>query len=222
MLTNRKGKKTRKQSSFVRFNSMPGRYEPPQPGPFDASITITKRFRFIATAASTGVIISAEQMLAMFCMGTGTGSVNGIPNGVRLKKVKLWGPTVAALTPVTVSLQWISSPAVTSFGGSQKRISDTSMGSTFPAYITAAPEKDTIQAQWLTAFTGASEQSLFLISFPANSIVDVSLDYRITGTPGLVTTVASSAGGQLYILALDNAQSGGTNNLVPVSFPTTV
>jgi len=222
MQSNRKGKKNRRQIPSARFNSVPGRYEPPQPGPFDAAITITKKFRFIATAASTGVTITAEQLLAMFCVGSGTTTVLSLAIGFRLKKVKVWGPTVAALTPVTVSLQWLSSPAVTSFGGSQKRVSDTSMGSTFPAYITAAPERDTIQAQWLGTFTGVNEQQMFTLAFPANSVVDVSVDYRITGSQNLTTTVATAVPGTLYLLALDNAQSGGSNNLVPVSFQTTV
>jgi len=89
------------------------------------------------------------------------------------------------------------------------------MGSAEPAHVSYAPPQGALQSEWLNANT----QVVLNLSYPANAIIDLDLDLALNDSvnaPLPSITVAGATAGVLYQLHLDQ----GTDNLVPVSYPT--
>jgi hypothetical protein len=87
------------------------------------------------------------------------------------------------------------------------------MGATEPAHVISRPPPSSQAAQWQTA----SAATAFLLVYPINSIVDVTLQ-MVMLDDGVATAVggavAGATPGAIYIRALNSPLN---NNLVPVS-----
>ncbi len=175
------------------------------------------RYRFKAVAArslAAGDQLTGASFLDMFCVATGAAAAYQLANYFRVRKIEIWGPMASDLAPVTVSVEWNGTTA--GAYGKSVVVTDTSMGSSEPAHVVARPPPGSQVAMWL----GSGSPLIAKLSYPANSIVDVSFDavFRDEGTAVSVTgAVAGATTGALYVRALNSPVD---NNLVPVGVAT--
>jgi hypothetical protein len=185
---------------------------PPQ---ISSNVRMTHRFRFISSAAVSGITITSDSL--MNCAG-GIGTVTNSTislcyESVRLKKVEVWAPPASQGAAATVSVEWLgqNSPSI--------EISDTTISVSQNAHVVGAPPRTSLAAFWQVV---GSPQNLFVLTCPTGSVVDFEADYLFVdrstaaGTQAGLTTVVI---GNVYFLALDS--KAGTHVLVPVSLNTT-
>lgn len=192
-----------------------GRGSIPHPPQFTPSFVLKKRLRFSAVAAST-TTLTPQNLGDLWCVAATTTSAYQIAQSVRLKKIEIWGPMASDLVPVTVSVDWTGSTVPGLFGKSN-RVSDTSMGSTEPSYITTKPPAGSQIAQWLSA---SDTQNLCKLTYPLGAIIDIHYEFvaRDDGAAVAVSgAVAGATVGVNYVRSLDSVTA---TNLVPLSYPT--
>lgn len=189
----------------------------PRPPKYSPTITVTKRWRFKASSASTTDEITFNQLGNLWVMATGTTAAYQICNFVKIHSVEIWAPalnTVATMPSCTVEF-----PATTAGSyGSSKRVSDTSTSMTVPAYVKAIPNRFSQVAQWQPVAAGAI--AAFNLTYTAQSTIDVCLSHRVRDETGVLTVALAGAAtvGQVYYLALDGPAA---NLLVPdIGLPT--
>jgi len=195
-----------------------GHYEPPQPGPFLSSFRIDKVLRYQAASAGTGLAITTFDLLTLLNMGVTTTSIVSLIQSVKVKRIQIWGPPPSALTPVTVSVEFQGGNTSGAYGTNSVTKSDTSMGSSYPAYISANTPKDSFSSMWIQNNSSISSTNWALLTFPSGALVDLHVSFILSQSMvGMTTAVTTSVVGTLYMLHLD----GDSGILVPVSFPTT-
>jgi len=184
---------------------------PPQ---LNSNVMFSHTFRFLQGGGSSPAITVGNLLGIAGAVGTVTNTtVNAICDSVRLNWVKVWTPPASQGASATCSLEWTPS----SFAPTTE-VSDTTMSVATPAHIVARPPRGSQAAFWNSA--GASANTLFTITPPAGSVIDVNATYVLADKTSatLAFSVATAALGKLYYLALD--QTVGSN-LVPVSLTTT-
>jgi hypothetical protein len=182
-----------------------------RPPPFDATIVVAKRFRFSSPAAQVrqGYVTADLTQL----LGVAQSAIAGISilGGIRILSLEIWGPMASDLKPVTAAIEYVSLPSATAVvGGPSKIHSDTSMGSMACAHIRAAPPGNCLAGLWVSKVNA----ELFLLTCPANSIVDLSVEFVLAnGTPLDNTSIliAGATAGDVFVNTLEGGQ------LVPVS-----
>ncbi len=185
------------------------------PQPFQPSFVLKKRIRFKAVAAAT-TTLTQNDLLDLWCVAATTTSAYRLASAWRLRKIDIWGPMASDLVPVTVSCDWSGSTTSGMYGRSN-RVSDTSMGSTEPAFISTRPPPGSQLSQWNS---GTSSLALCVLTYPAGSVIDLTYDVvcRDDGTAAATTVaVAGATVGANYVRALDSTSGV---NLLPVSYPT--
>ncbi len=186
------------------------------PPPFNAAVVVRKTLRFKASGASTGVTITGTNMLDLLCMADTTTSAYRLFSAARVVKIEAWAPMASDLVPVTCSIEWMSETNAL-FSNPSFLKSDTSMGSVSPAHVLARPPTGALAGMWFGRQVSAS---LVRLVFPANTLVDLSLELVLQNgetVQAVATSVAGATVGQVYCRALDNAAS---SLLVPVSYLT--
>ncbi len=189
-----------------------GSLQPPQ---LQTSVQIHKVFRFQASAANT-VNLSFQDLGDLLCMASAANAAYQLANAVRLRKIEMWGPPASTLVPVTVSVEWLGSTAGSV--GSQNNATDTSVGSTRVAHVSAVPPKLSQTAQWqLSTNSGFACQ----LKYPANCILDLHYSITLRGdsasAQAVTAAVAGATTGQVYLRALCSTTS---TDFAPVSFVT--
>lgn len=185
---------------------------------FQAAIVVGKVLRFQANAAFSGVVFTAVQLQDLLCMATTTTTASRLAASMKIKKICLWGPMSSTLAPVTVSLEYASDTSA-GFGTPNKLMSDTSMGTSHPAYVCGAPPKNSLPDMWHSRI---SASNLFTISGPVNTVIDVHLTYVLQNgeTPVAVTSaVVGATVGTVYCRGLDALASAATV-FPPLSYTT--
>jgi len=188
------------------------------PPTFNASKTISSRYRFESSSALVKVQITAEAVLDLLCMATGTTAAYQLCSSARVKSVKIWGPMASDLKPVTVAVEYVAYQGGGTTGSPTSRMSDTSMGSARAASVSFPPPPGSLASLWLSSVTAATP--IFQLDGPANSVIDLVLEQQIRNDEGpqaVHTTVAGATVGTVYVRALD---SDGSSLIVPVSYPT--
>jgi hypothetical protein len=182
---------------------------PPQ---LNTNVRVSHKYRFTATAAQNGAITDSQ--LLGVCGGLCT-VVNSVvtlmAESAKIRKVEVWSAPSAQGSNSTCSVDWVgyqNSPNIEE--------SDTTLSVAKNAHVVCSPPKSSLAAFWQKA-TGTA---LFTLVCPANSIVDITLDYILSDQEATLTSVAVATGvlGHIYYLALDGTT---THNLVPVSLNTT-
>jgi hypothetical protein len=203
------------QQQKQQFSGRGGRI--PHPTQFTSSYMIMKKkLRFQASSATTFSLFP-QSLGDAWCMAATTTSAYQLAENVRVRKIEMWGPPASNLVPVTVSVDWSGSTTPGVFGKSNL-VSDTSVGSTEPAYISTQPPPGSQVAQWLSS---ASQLVLCVITVPLNGILDISYDIVVrddASAHSVAGTVAGATVGANYVRALDSVS--GTSVMVPVSYPT--
>lgn len=192
------------------------------PPKFQATPTLSHKFRFQATAAVTNVTISTADLMSILLVATSTTTTTSLISAFRVKKVSIWGPPAQNLDPVTVSIEYANVLANSGFGQKRHLHSDTSVGATRPAYVGAVPPPGTPAGSWqnVTAAAQTTNGADFILNGPDNMIVDVDLDLSLqngeapfTGPVGVGLTL-----GVIYGNSLDGGAAGLLQSigLVPI------
>ncbi len=185
------------------------------PPPFVPSLTLNKVFRFKASAAMVNDVLSIKDVGTMLIMATGATTSNTLSTAFRLRKVEMWGPMASDLVPVTVSVEFQFTPT-SGLGGPSKLQSDTSMGSTVCAHVSAVPPAGSSASFWQADYT---TDGMCLLNGPSNSVVDLTIEYTLNDSlaAGTAVTVVAATAGVIYVRKPDVSS---TAVLVPISFPT--
>ena len=179
----------------------------PHPPQFDATKHVNGRARYVVVGTQTAVSITRGALLSHLIMNSASGTANyRLFSAFRLKSVEIWGAAASA----AVSIEWRSANGPTVIA------SDTTVLSAVPAHVRTSPPKDSLAGFWSLTGTNESE-SLFLITSPADSIVDITYEAIVQNgeSATLVTTTASGAIGTVYETYLAGATTTG---FVPVSY----
>jgi hypothetical protein len=186
----------------------------PNPPQFNPTIQATHKFRFRSTAAFNLSVITSD-LMQLLVIGTSATTTASAYSAFRLRKVKMWGPMAADLVPVTVSLEFLNAQANSGLGSRRTLHTDTSMGATESAYISASPEAESSAAAWQNVITASTNTNgcAFTISGPINTVIDVVLDIVMqNGEPPFVgATGTALVPGTWYGNSLD----GGATGLLP-------
>jgi hypothetical protein len=186
---------------------------PPQ---FDAAIHFTQKFRFQASAALVNAQISSATLLSMLCCVTTATTAAPLCTAVRIRRVSIWGPPAQDLTPVTVSIEFTQFNTAGQVGNRPRVYSDTSVGATRVAAVSAKPEKNSAADMWQLRSQLTTGGASLLINGPVNSLVDIDLEYVVQNgetPPASVPTTGAVVG----TVAVNEPDTGFL--LKPVSYP---
>lgn len=172
---------------------------PPQVNGYEISHSI--RLRFTVTAAATSVSITGASILDTIL--TAVTAVLGYElfDIFRIRQVELWGQAALG-TPSTVSVIFTTNT------GDQSIHTDTSLG-VKPAYVRAVPSDRSLASFWTTS-TGTS---VFTVTCPAGSVLDLSCDFRTTNALAVAAqnALVGATVGELYYRGLDGLAIAATN-----------
>ena len=169
------------------------------PQPVEAALRVTRKQRFIASAALTSGQVTVASLTGLYNMATSATTGQPLFSSARILQVEAWAPP-GTTTPVTVALEWN--------GGTfapHKRVSDTSIGATFPAHIRCAPPDNWIFRDWVDE-TGTSTV-LFTIACPTGTVVDITAEFMLRNgeSPPGADTIAGATAGEVYVRAPDSS-----------------
>lgn len=200
----------RKGRSAVRSR---GFVNPPM---FRSNIVHRHKFRFAASAAFTKTLTGNAMLGAAGCMGTVVNtSVVLFHTAVKVRSIEMWATPAALGGTATVSVNWLggnNSPNI--------EVSDTTLSTATNAHVLAIPPVSSLAKFWQNV--NVAPINICTLVGPAGTIVDVDCDLILGDQDAtlLVVAVATAALGQIYYLALDEADSS-THILVPVSLAST-
>jgi hypothetical protein len=187
--------------------------------PPSLNTNIINRHRFRYTTISTAnnyPIVVGDLLLACggICTVTLT-TVTAIAGSVKVRAVEVWSHVSTTNAPVTCSIEWAST---TASAASTREVSDTSM-SLMPAHIRARPPPASTPSFWHNA--SVPTQELFYLTCPANSVIDVTLDFILQDdtVPAVQATTTAATLGVMYYGYLDGSTR---HDFLPVSLNSTV
>ncbi len=158
--------------------------------------------------------MSQSDLMDLWCMATSTTAAYRVMAAVKIKSIECWAPAAAGASQ-TVDLEWVGSGT---FASSRQNISDTTLGTSRPAHIYCKPPKDSIAEMWIT--DGSTAGNLFNIAGPADTIVEVKLQFVIRNSEASTAVgaaVAAATVGRLYCRRLD---SNNASIMIPISMDT--
>ncbi len=184
-----------------------------KPPEIASNVIVDHVYRFVSTSGNSTSITQANLIgIAGGVCTVANTTLSLIGNTVSVKRVSIWSPPSAQGQAVTCSVEWTSAVAA---GGRMIERSDTSVSTAMPAQVHARPPKGSLASFWL----GSGSDSVFVITAPAGSIIDVHAVHVLEDAAGanLTYAVAAATLGDLYWLPLD----GSTDLYTPVSLRTT-
>jgi hypothetical protein len=170
------------------------------------------RFRFEASSALVSTAVLYEDLAYLIQIAATTTTTYALFETVRIVKIEMWGPPSSSLAPVTVSCEFEGNSSIDT---SRKVFSDTSLGSTEVAHVSARPDTNSTAGMWQSP----SGSTAFYLNGPTNCIVDVTIETKIINNlngdeaPGALTVVGATVG-QVYYGRLDGPTTG---LLIPVA-----
>jgi len=168
------------------------------PPAFEATIGTSHRFRFTCAAGNGGAVVTRKNLLNLLQLATSAVTTVRLLQAVRLRSVEVWtNPVALGSAPTTCSIEWVgeNAPSVVE--------SDISLG-VRPAHVRSSPPQLS-SSQWWSISGQQETDQLFILSLPANSIVDVIADIRFVESeaPTAGDIPAGASLGQLYGNYLD-------------------
>lgn len=165
------------------------------PLPFQATISLTKRFRFTTGGTGGSLSLSPLDLMGFLCIPAGVPNFSwSLMDRVRVRSVEMFGPMAQNLQPVTVKLEYLGSQATAGLAGSSRLYSDTSMTSAASAHLHQAPDEHSLASMWLASSTSLE---VVRLTYPANTVIDVVLDIVLNDGGSAVsipTTIAPANG----------------------------
>jgi hypothetical protein len=179
----------------------------PNPNQWTPTLKITYKQRYFVSANQTAVSINNQELLDTKFVATGATAGYRVINAVKLKRIEIWAANTSASASNTILMEWAGGNPY--FGGDSKTISDTAVGTTNVAYISARPPKGSFQDSWIT--TSADNYNMFIVTCPQGSIIDVELIVSFLDDEGAVAisrTLGGATVGYFYTSTLDSAGAG--------------
>jgi len=179
--------------------------------PIVASLCLTKKFRFVASAAASDVTVSAKGIRQLIGMVSGGGGFQYYPyiDAFKIQSVEL--TAIGAIgTPVTVAMEWAGAANMRSV-----RSEDTSMGIA-TAHVRATPPDRSQASLWQSSDT---TDALMKLTGPTGTVCDLTL--QMTLYDDVVPELTLGVAGTNYafsILPLDTALASATGKFVPVGY----
>lgn len=172
-------------------------------------------FRFKAISAFVGGISVLQVLGVAGAVGTLIDQVQLITSSFKVTRVEMWGMMNAGVPPV-ISIDWAG------FQNTPNReISETTLSSAYPAYISAVPPKNSLASFWQRE---NDNTQLFILNVPQYTTIDVHLSLILRDAEEAAAAILINGAvttGVLYYLALDNPNSLVlTSTLVPESLTT--
>jgi len=188
-----------------------------QPPSVSAALSGTHTFRFIATTAGYSGPVTFNDLFTVpgFISSGGAAGNYTTCSAVRVRKVEMWAPMLAA-TPTTCSLTWAGEKRAPS-----RELTDTTMSTAEPAHLVSAPPKGSFPDMWFnTADAGVNNDTVFSITVPIGAVVDVTLTFQYSDSERQGYTFTTSTAGtaaSTYYGPLDRVTTGATPIMLPVS-----
>jgi hypothetical protein len=184
--------------------------KPPQ---HKSNIVVNHTYRFTSSASGSHTITGLDIAGAIGGICTVSNStLVCYAESFKIKKVEAWSTiNLANNLPASVSVEWLGSGT-----SSNMEISDTSVSTANPAYITTKPPKESTSSFWQNP--ASNNNNLFIITQNNPTIVDIQLEYILADENVTSLTIATGTLGDTYYLALDGPT---TNVFTPVSLTTT-
>jgi hypothetical protein len=198
------GRKSQNVKSKKLGNPGMGRIErmehPPQVNGYEISHSI--RLRYTVTAAVVSQAITPQNVLDTVLIATTATVGYNLFDIFRVRQVEVWGQAALG-TPSTITLLFAQNAT-----GDQSIHTDTSLG-VKPAYVKAVPSDRSLAS----FFNVTSNATLFLVSAPAGSILDLSCDFRTTNSQATAAqnALVAATAGELYYRGLDGVAIATTN-----------
>jgi hypothetical protein len=172
---------------------------PPQVNGYEISHSI--RLRFTVTAAVVSQSITGQNVLDTVLVATSATVGFDLFDIFRIRSIEVWGQAALG-TPTTITVLYSTAT------GDQSIHTDTSLG-VKPAYVKAVPSDRSLASFW--TITGTS--SIFLVSCPAGSILDLSCDFKTSNIDVVQAqnALAAATAGDLYYRGLDGVAIATTN-----------
>jgi len=190
------------------------KYHLPQ---IETNVRLTHTFRFVASSAFNGQIYQSGIIGAMGTIGRIiNASVANIFATAKIHRVKCMAPISSQGTAATVSINWFG----TNNNTPNKEVSDTSVSTAEPAYISTSPPRKSIGEDWFE-FSAGSSSYIFTLVCPTGTVIDLTVSGIMADGPTDTATqsnIGTATVGVIYYLALDYPTS---HILVPVSLTTT-
>jgi hypothetical protein len=169
------------------------------PPPVEASIRVTRKQRFIASAAMTDSYLTVQKLSGLYQMAATATTGYPIFSAVKVLGVEMWGPP-GTTSPVTVACEWTGGTF-----SSRRRVADTSIGSTYPAHIRTSTPEDILYSKWLDE-TGTTSQ-VFQLTGPAGTVVDITCEFMLRNgeAPPAADVIAGATPGDVYVQIPDSS-----------------
>lgn len=180
------------------------------PPPHDASICVTKKFRFICSTACVDSAFTQVQLLDLLAMTITTTSANRINSAIRLRKVSVWAVPLSyasvSQAPTTVAVEFNNLGVSGSFGSPPKKYSDSSQSPADYAYVGASPDPNSLSGSW---FNDAATSPIVSLQCPVGAIIDITLDcvLRNGETPVATRAITGGTVGEVAVLTMTSAST---------------
>jgi hypothetical protein len=185
----------------------------PRPPPFNANNVVRRHLRFTATAAVTAAVTNNDILHSLGTTATSSTLVYSIFAAFRIRRISLWCPVSGSEPVISCAINYNTAGA-TLLNKSYQEFSDTTNSTSYPAYVSAAPPRDSLAHNWQTADTGV----IVTLTCPIATLVDIVVEAILCdGAAGSTKTVVGATTGVVYYTPLDGTTS---KKLVPVSLTT--
>jgi hypothetical protein len=140
------------------------------------------------------------------CTTGGTGGVIfPIAGSFLLKRIRIWGSSTGLAVGNTIGVNW-QPPTNTTYVPNLE-ITNTSMSTAVPAYLSTSPPKNSTASFWQSP---TASVELFKVAAPSGSIIELDIDFIVSDNdvvPSSYSTASTVVSGHMYTVALD----GGSN-----------
>ncbi len=170
-----------------------------RPGVFKSEYVLTRKVRFQATGALSGVSLGIREIASGVAgvVATSTTTCNIIATAIRLKRVECWFTAATAGTPVEAVIDWNSGLGAGYTYAPGSSVSETSTSTAEYAHLVSHPPPNSFSDMWHAADDTSSAVQLTL---PSGGIVDFTIDYVLndsnTGVAG--SSIAGGTNGLIY------------------------
>lgn len=176
------------------------------PGQLRANLEVKHQFRFTSTSGSSTPIYDSYLLTAAGVSATTAILGNPLFQSVKVNQIEIWTPPASQGAAVTCSVLFPSannSPA--------REVSDTSVSVSQPSHVKVSPPPNSLCSFWQN---GSSPSSLFTLTAPSGSIIDVWLSLVMKDGPGgfaaNTAVLVSATVGTVYYCSLDSNTSAGS------------
>jgi len=176
-----------------------------RPAPFRANVEHRHVFRFTSTNATSASMTDNEILTAAGVIATSATVGAAIHSSFKIHRVTIWSPPASQGASTTCSLNWVQVV--------EREISDTSVSTAVPAYLTSVPPAGSQAAFW----NSNQGTTLFSMVAPVGSIIDIDLTLIMQDNLGSASAVLVGATvGNAYYCCLDS-NTNATGIYKPVS-----